>query len=519
MKTVRTAIWVAIVCAAVLFGVRVYTNTAHASFAARVDHPPVPEPTPTNAPTAKADVKSAGGLTTATFDTNFGKIRVHLPDDMRAGDTISGTVVAEPNGQTKEERARNQQALSQYEVMIANSRPGANDFILKLFKKKTTKPITGTGSNIDFSEPCVCPFGFGFTGGQFVTVEQTASTPTGAAVPETCLESCPAFLAYGSVLDNASGDATTVEAQYSKALTETQVREIYETKETGKPASEPKPNEFRLPSVGQQGRPIEIFGPFDGNSSNTILKFGPPKSTVQDFEKGTENVSGGFGVIKPLAESPRKIVFESPTNVTGPIELNLKEGNVQTKGTYRNVGVNLSAPKTNLLKGEKTILTIEVRGLEGIQKPVPLTLTSEGVITMEGGPYQPLMIQPSQVDAGGRYSTTRGVTGIQAGGWGATATLVIGRFNIWLQDDADPNRIFHFNSFTGDYVFACGGGSCRTGGTGGTSSQPPTGSSAPPPPVTLTGIGKPAMKGCIITLSHNAPDRRVFAKLDACTKT
>jgi hypothetical protein len=27
------------------------------------------------------------------------------------------------------------------------------------------------------------------------------------------------------------------------------------------------------------------------------------------------------------------------------------------------------------------------------------------------------------------------------------------------------------------------------------------------------------MKGCIITLSHNAPDRRVFAKLDACTKT
>jgi hypothetical protein len=27
------------------------------------------------------------------------------------------------------------------------------------------------------------------------------------------------------------------------------------------------------------------------------------------------------------------------------------------------------------------------------------------------------------------------------------------------------------------------------------------------------------MKGCIITLSHNAPDRRVFARLDACTKS
>ena len=37
--------------------------------------------------------------------------------------------------------------------------------------------------------------------------------------------------------------------------------------------------------------------------------------------------------------------------------------------------------------------------------------------------------------------------------------------------------------------------------------------------MTLTGIGRPAMKGCIITLSHNAPDRRVFARLDMCTKT
>ena len=520
MKTVRTAIWLAIVCAAVLFGVRVYTDTAHASFAARVDHPPVPEPTPTNAPTAKADVKSDGGLTTATFDTNFGKIRVHLPDDMRAGDTISGTLVAEPNGQTKEERARNRSALSQYEVMIANSRPGANDFILKLFRKKTTTPNTGTGSNIEFPESCVCPFGFGFTGGQFVTVEQTASTPTGAAVPKTCLESCPAFLAYGSVLDNAGGDATTVEAQYSKALTETQVQQIYETKETGNPASEPKPSEFRLPSVGQQGRPIEIFGPFDGNASNTTLNFNPVRTPRLEGQKDSGFRGDRTAHSRVLAESPRKIVLESPTTVTGPMGIMVKEGDgPPTTGTYRNVGVQLSAPKTNLLKGEKTTLTIEVTGLEGIQKAVPLTLTSEGVITMEGGPYQPLMIQPAQVDAGGRYSTTRGVTGIQAGGWGATATVVVDKFNARLQDDNDPNRIFHFNSFTGDYVFACGGGSCRTGGTGGTSSQPPTGSSAPPPPVTLTGTGKPAMKGCIITLSHNAPDRRVFARLDACTKT
>ena len=105
-----------------------------------------------------------------------------------------------------------------------------------------------------------------------------------------------------------------------------------------------------------------------------------------------------------------------------------------------------------------------------------------------------------------------------------TATVIVNRFDCVLQDDTDPNRIFRFNSFTGDYLFACGGGSCRpdgsTGGTqtGGTSTGQP-GGPPPLPPVNLTGIGKPAMKGCIITLSHNAPDRRVFARLDACTKT
>jgi len=54
----------------------------------------------------------------------------------------------------------------------------------------------------------------GFTGSNFfVTVEQSTVTAVPGA-PSSCSEGCPAFLAYGSVLDNASGDATTMEAQY-----------------------------------------------------------------------------------------------------------------------------------------------------------------------------------------------------------------------------------------------------------------------------------------------------------------
>ncbi|HKR63283.1 MAG TPA: hypothetical protein VJZ00_06085, partial [Thermoanaerobaculia bacterium] len=52
-----------------------------------------------------------------------------------------------------------------------------------------------------------------FGGNYFVTVEQRNSIPT-ADAPSTCTQGCPAFLAYGSVLDNISGDATTLEPQY-----------------------------------------------------------------------------------------------------------------------------------------------------------------------------------------------------------------------------------------------------------------------------------------------------------------
>lgn len=60
----------------------------------------------------------------------------------------------------------------------------------------------------------------------FVTVEQRNPEPVGQ-VPDTCVQGCPAFLAYGSVLDNGSGDATTLEAQYLAALTNAAILTIY----------------------------------------------------------------------------------------------------------------------------------------------------------------------------------------------------------------------------------------------------------------------------------------------------
>jgi hypothetical protein len=67
----------------------------------------------------------------------------------------------------------------------------------------------------------------GITGENFfVTVEQRNSVPV-PPFPPSCSNGCPAFLSYGSVLDNATGDATTLEAQYLKPLTDAAIVIIY----------------------------------------------------------------------------------------------------------------------------------------------------------------------------------------------------------------------------------------------------------------------------------------------------
>jgi len=61
----------------------------------------------------------------------------------------------------------------------------------------------------------------------YVTVEQTNTVATGDA-PTGCLpKGCPAFLAYGSVLDNQSSDPTTLEPQFTGQLNTLQIACIF----------------------------------------------------------------------------------------------------------------------------------------------------------------------------------------------------------------------------------------------------------------------------------------------------
>ena len=65
----------------------------------------------------------------------------------------------------------------------------------------------------------------------YVDLEQGPSTPVvggpNDAVANGCNDGCPAYLAFGSVLDNQTSDPTTLEAQYKQSLTGAQIGCIY----------------------------------------------------------------------------------------------------------------------------------------------------------------------------------------------------------------------------------------------------------------------------------------------------
>jgi hypothetical protein len=119
------------------------------------------------------------------------------------------------------------------------------------------------------------------------------------------------------------------------------------------------------------------------------------------------------------------MVAYNTSKKTGLTEVELREKGKTVKGQFRNVGITLSAPKLDLMKGEKTTLTVKVFGLAGIKVPVPLVVKNESptVISMSGGTLQKITIVPSQVK-GDTYTMTRPLGGIKRGGFTITGTVV-----------------------------------------------------------------------------------------------
>jgi hypothetical protein len=260
-------------------------------------------------PAPTFNVKTSGGLTTITVNVEPGMIRLILPDDIRPGDTISGTLATEPKGQTPEALATNRAQLDTYGLKFGGESVPINSGQFTFVPRLVVHPSDARRSlNLSLVVPGTAP-------------SEPSSSRSGIDIT----------VPFGGVqlpVTFAPPDPLVTPTRFGDS------------------------SEFTVPNLGQQGRPVTIHGPFDGDSSNTTLRFGPAGSKLPDFEKNPENVSGGFGVIRPLAESPRKLIFASPENVTGPFSLLLQEGKFVATANSRNLSVRLSAPKTNLIRGE-----------------------------------------------------------------------------------------------------------------------------------------------------------------------
>lgn len=284
----------------------------------------------------ESTIEESPDLRTAVFDTPEGRISVHLPDDARPGDTISGTVSMEPAGRDERERSRNRGRLQGYVVEVADER---------------TSP----------GEP---PW--------------TAELPPGA--------------------DGGIGVAL---------VSGRRERERARVELPPPPAEPARTSSgMELPELGQTGRAVAVHGPFDGSLGSSRLTIG-----------GTE--------VEPLAESPRKAVFRSPVDVVGPVEIRLEEGGRTASGTYRNVAIDLSAPRLDLQRGEQTTLTVRLTGLEGLDRPVAFRVvnSSPAVVRLEGGDEQTVTVAPERVDAGGSYVWQRPLIGIAPGAFDLQAHL------------------------------------------------------------------------------------------------
>ena len=98
-----------------------------------------------NAAGYRVDSSSANGLYITTFTTPQGVIKVNLPDDMAAGDTISGTVTAEPTGKNDAERVQNLAELKRHVLVVEGQQTlvGAGTFSWSI-----PRPLNPNSKNI-----------------------------------------------------------------------------------------------------------------------------------------------------------------------------------------------------------------------------------------------------------------------------------------------------------------------------------------------------------------------------------
>jgi hypothetical protein len=267
-------------------------------------------------PEVTASVTQADGLETVEFDTLTGTVEVNLPDDLSESDTISGTVLVEPKGETKEEIAESEDTLRGYVVEIAETEEVQESEIAEEpqpeekksspaqepIKQSTAKPVHPKSAWDSLSKPHVSKPIHKPT----VVEKPKHSQPKICSDPPSIYVSPKEPSSYTCRIPRNKKHVTVV-------IKNSRGGEVCRKQVACKPKPPQCPT-LKMPTQANCGGRLRIPGKCDGRSSTSKISVNRKRCRI-------------------LAESPRQQVCQAPLGLKGPCRIERNESGSVICGT------------------------------------------------------------------------------------------------------------------------------------------------------------------------------------------
>ena len=308
-------------------------------------------------------ISSQKGLNTVVFPTQYGDVKVYVPDDVRSGDVISGTVIAEPKGNNTRQTEKNLAELVKYSVSIDGNKYAVSE------KPALFKWIVTQDRQLSY------PMELLHVSGQ---KPMSLTIPFKPVVVKDSVKNSAGVDAADYVLWRNS--ANEQQSQFKECI---------------------------VPTHALTDAPCKITGNFDGDASNT-------KCTLNNQP------------MQVLVESPRQCQVQYPANGQGLQTFRVSE-NGQEKCSRQTSGVDMQVTTgdLNLRKGQSTYINVKLLHLENLPDKAVLTITNitPNVVTMTNGNVQVIPVWPPADSAGGTFSVHCPATGIITGNFQVNINL------------------------------------------------------------------------------------------------
>ncbi len=286
-----------------------------------------------------------------SFKTPRGTITTILPDDMAAGDVISGTVLYDPGGSNKKEIRNNLEQLSKYTISLENGTT-----LLADINHDSISDIITEGNRITF-RLAIPP------NNDPSSLKLLLKDPAGKIIGESKLP----LLDKAVILNRHL--YLDIQGVMDKATPPT-----IQTDKT----------------VYMSGENAVAYMKYDFEHS--FISF------VSSVKPGEMSQPLSMNLV-PLASSPRKTVIQIPNTVSGPGEIILQDENKKLIASQKIHVLKLEAscPKTNLMKGEETVLNVKVIGVRDCPADyLRLTLdnTTSAFVQLGHTNHEELVLEP-----------------------------------------------------------------------------------------------------------------------------